>query len=87
MAKVEIYTWQTCPFCVRAKSLLDQKGVSYEEHQIDGDAIARAAMIERAMGRTSVPQIFINNCGIGGCDELHALDDNNQLDDLLNKNS
>ncbi len=83
MAKVEIYTWQTCPFCIRAKALLDQKGVCYEEHQIDGDPIARAAMIKRAMGRTSVPQIFIENKGIGGCDDLYALDQKNELNPLL----
>ncbi len=83
MAKVEIYTWQTCPFCIRAKSLLDQKGIIYEEHRIDGDPIARAAMIKRAMGRTSVPQIFIENKSIGGCDDLYALDHKNELDRLL----
>ena len=87
MAKVEIYTWQYCPFCIRAKALLAAKKINYQEYQIDGNQEARQIMIERAGGRTSVPQIFINNFGIGGCDELHALDDNNQLDDLLNKNS
>ena len=87
MAKVEIYTWQYCPFCIRAKALLAAKKINYEEYQIDGNQEARQVMSERAGGRTSVPQIFINNCGIGGCDELHALEANNQLDDLLNKNS
>ncbi len=83
MAKIEIYTWQTCPFCLRAKALLDSKGVSYEEHAIDGDSIARLAMTERADGRTTVPQIFINDKGIGGCDELHALERSKELDILL----
>ncbi len=83
MTKVEIYTWQSCPFCIRAKSLLDRKGVKYEEHKIDGDQAGRVRMINRANGRSSVPQIFINDEGIGGCDELHALEDSKQLDDLL----
>ena len=83
MSKVEIYTWQSCPYCLRAKNLLDQIGVSYEEHPIDGDQIARMAMTERAEGRTTVPQIFINDKGIGGCDELHALERSNQLDKFL----
>ena len=83
MAKVEIYTWQACPFCIRAKALLKKKGVTYIEHTIDGDQAARSAMIERAEGRSSVPQIFINDKGIGGCDELHMLEENNQLNTLL----
>ncbi|MDP6193553.1 MAG: glutaredoxin 3 [Prochlorococcus sp.] len=83
MTNVEIYTWQTCPFCVRAKALLDRKGVSYQEYAIDGDQAARVAMAERAGGRTSVPQIFIDDRGLGGCDELHALERAGQLDQLL----
>ena len=61
MAKVEIYTWQTCPFCVRAKGLLDRKGVSYAEHSVDGDEPGRDAMAARGNGRRSVPQIFIDD--------------------------
>ena len=83
MAKVEIYTWQACPFCIRAKALLKKKGVTYIEHTIDGDQAARSAMVDRAEGRNSVPQIFINDKGIGGCDELHMLEENNQLNTLL----
>ena len=83
MAKVEIYTWQYCPFCIRAKALLEKKGINYEEHQIDGDQVARMSMQERAEGRQTVPQIFIDNKGIGGCDELHALEKSQELDDLL----
>ena len=82
-AKVEIYTWRFCPFCIRAKALLDRKGVAYSEYAIDGDQAARAAMGDRAEGRTSLPQIFIDDRGIGGCDELHALERSGQLDPLL----
>jgi glutaredoxin 3 len=84
MSKVEIYTWRACPFCVRAKQLLDRKGVAYIEHAIDGDEAARAAMAARTgEGRRSVPQVFINDCPIGGCDDLHALERKGQLDALL----
>jgi glutaredoxin 3 len=82
-AKVEIYTWRFCPFCIRAKALLDRKGVVYTEYAIDGDHAARAAMSDRADGRSSLPQIFINDAGIGGCDELHALERAGRLDPLL----
>ncbi|GAB4195357.1 MAG: glutaredoxin 3 [Coleofasciculaceae cyanobacterium] len=82
-AKVEIYTWQTCPFCIRAKMLLWWKGVDYTEYKIDGDEAARSQMAERANGRRTVPQIFINNQHIGGCDDLYALDSKGQLDPLL----
>lgn len=82
-AKVEIYTWQTCPYCIRAKLLLWWKGVNYTEYKIDGDETAREAMAERANGRRTVPQIFINNRHIGGCDDLYQLDTQAQLDPLL----
>ncbi len=85
MAKVEIYTWQYCPFCIRAKNLLNQKRIDFEEHQIDGDTEAKKIMSERANGRSTVPQVFINNRGIGGCDELYLLEANKQLDALLNE--
>ncbi|MBE9179131.1 glutaredoxin 3 [Oculatella sp. LEGE 06141] len=80
---VEIYTWSTCPFCIRAKALLDRKGVHYTEYVIDGDEAARADMAERANGRRSVPQIFINDQHVGGCDDLHALNSQGKLDQLL----
>ena len=83
MAKVEIYTWRTCPFCIRAKHLLDSKQVSYTEYAIDGDNAARDAMAERSGGRRSVPEIFIDDRHIGGCDELHALERAGELDPLL----
>jgi glutaredoxin 3 len=82
-AQVEIYTWQTCPFCIRAKLLLWWKGVKYAEYKIDGNEAARATMAERANGRRSVPQIFINDQHIGGCDDLYQMDTQGQLDDLL----
>jgi glutaredoxin 3 len=82
-AHVEIYTWSRCPFCIRAKALLDKKGVAYTEYCIDGDEVTRAAMAERAHGRRSLPQIFINNRHIGGCDDLYALNAQGQLDSLL----
>jgi glutaredoxin 3 len=81
--KVEIYTWKMCPFCIRAKALLTTKGVAYTEYMIDGDEAARTAMAERANGRRSVPQIFIEGQHIGGCDDIHALDSQGKLDPLL----
>jgi glutaredoxin 3 len=82
-ANVEIYTWSRCPFCIRAKGLLDRKGVEYTEYCIDGDEDAREQMSQRANGRRSVPQIFINDRHIGGCDDIHALDASGGLDPLL----
>ena len=82
-ANVEIYTWSTCPFCIRAKALLSQKGVHFTEYCIDGDHQAREAMAQRAKGRRSLPQIFIDNQHIGGCDDLYALDNSGSLDALL----
>ena len=84
-ATVEIYTWQTCPYCIRAKMLLWWKGVNYTEYKIDGNGAARVRMAERANGRRTVPQIFINNQHIGGCDDLYALDRRGGLDPLLAK--
>jgi glutaredoxin 3 len=82
-AKVEIYTWSSCPFCIRAKTLLNKKGVQFTEYCIDGDEEARGKMSERANGRRSLPQIFIDNKHIGGCDDLYALEGRQQLDPLL----
>ena len=87
MSKVEIYTWSRCPFCIQAKALLDHKGVQYAEYAIDGDESARAEMAQRANGRRSLPQIFINRHHIGGCDDLYALDAQNKLDPLLQTSS
>ena len=83
MAKIEIYTWSTCPFCKRGKSLLDSKGVEYTEYDITGDEEARSKMKERTGGPKSVPQIFIDNEHIGGCDDLHDLDGKGELDQKL----
>ncbi|MEH2071445.1 MAG: glutaredoxin 3 [Nostoc sp.] len=82
-ANVEIYTWRTCPFCIRAKNLLKNKGVEFIEYSIDGDEAARNKMAQRANGRRSLPQIFINNQHVGGCDDIHALDTQGKLDELL----
>jgi glutaredoxin 3 len=82
-AKVEIYTWATCPFCIRAKNLLKKKGVEFIEYSIDGDEAERAKMSQRANGRRSVPQIFINDHHVGGCDDIHALEAQGKLDALL----
>ncbi|WP_448565184.1 glutaredoxin 3 [Thalassotalea ganghwensis] len=81
---VEIYTKVTCGYCVRAKALLDHKGVTYREIKIDGNNELREQMIARSGGYT-VPQIFINQQPIGGCDELYALHAQNKLDDLLSQ--
>lgn len=82
-AKVEIYTWSACPFCMRAKDLLDSKGVEYTEYCIDGDEVAREKMSQRSNGRRSLPQIFIDDQHIGGCDDIHALDRSGKLDPML----
>jgi len=84
-AKVEIYTQWGCPYCTRAKSLLDGKGVSYTEHDITMTTAKRAEMRVRAPGATTVPQIFIDDTAIGGCDDLHALDRAGKLDPMLGK--
>ncbi len=83
---VEIYTWQFCPFCIRAKALLDKKGVEYTEYAIDGDEAAREKMAERANGKRSLPQIFIDDRHIGGCDDIHALERQSKLDSILGIN-
>ncbi|MGZ8323604.1 MAG: glutaredoxin 3 [Rhodoplanes sp.] len=83
MADVEIYTLPMCPYCHRAKNLLKQKGVDYTEYDVMMAFNKRAEMRERAGGRNSVPQIFINGRHIGGSDDLIALDHNGELDPLL----
>lgn len=82
-AQVEIYTWQTCPYCIRAKLLLWWKRVPFIEYKIDGDGGARLRMAARSGGRKSVPQIFVNSQHLGGCDDLYRLDSAGQLDPLL----
>ncbi len=82
-AKVEIYSSPFCGYCARAKGLLSRKGVDYVEYDVLADSSKRDEMVERAHGRTTVPQIFIDGTHIGGCDELHALDDAGRLDPML----
>jgi glutaredoxin 3 len=86
MAHVEIYTWSTCPFCHRAKKLLDRKGVTYTEYNIDDDETAREAMAARGTnGQRTVPQIFIDDRHVGGSDDLYRLEAQGELERLLNK--
>lgn len=84
MPKVEMYVTEICPYCVRAKTLLQSKGVSYEEIDVSHDAELREKMVERANGMRTVPQIFINDRHIGGSDDLYAMDAKGELDPLLN---
>lgn len=83
MQPVEIYTSAFCGYCHAAKRLLTQKNVAFTEHSVDGLPAVRAAMMARANGRTTVPQIFIGTTHVGGCDDLHALDRAGKLDPLL----
>lgn len=83
MPVVEIYVKTTCPYCWRAKHLLDSKGVDYKEIVIDFGGPDRQTMIQRANGRTTVPQIFIDGRHVGGCDDLMALERRGRLDELI----
>jgi len=83
MAEVELYTTPFCPYCTRARALLDRKGVAFTDIDITEEPGRRAEMIRRAGGRTSVPQIFIDGEHIGGSDELVALDRAGALDPKL----
>lgn len=82
-AKVEIYTWEQCPYCQKTIQLFDRKGIQYTCYRIDGDEEAREKMIERANGKRTVPQVFINDKHIGGCDDTHALEEKGELDKLI----
>jgi glutaredoxin 3 len=82
-AKIEIYTSPWCGYCARAKRLLGEKGVDYIEFDVTADTSKRDEMVERAGGRQTVPQIFIDGKHVGGSDELHALDRAGKLDPLL----
>jgi glutaredoxin 3 len=81
-ANVVIYTTSYCPYCFRAKDLLDSKGVHYKEVDVSGDPEQRAWLL-KATGRRTVPQIFINGKPVGGCDDIYALDRQGKLDPLL----
>lgn len=83
MASVVIYTRQFCGYCSAAKKLLETKGVSFEEHDATYAPDVRQEMIKRANGRTTFPQIFVNEHHVGGCDDLHALERAGELDALL----
>ena len=83
MPPVTVYTTRFCPYCADAKALLRRKGVAFDEIDVSGDRAGRAAMTERAGGRTSVPQIFVGERHVGGCDDLYALDGEGKLDPLL----
>jgi glutaredoxin 3 len=83
MAKVEVYSTMFCPYCARARSLLSKKGVEFEDIDVMADTAKRDEMVDRAGGRQTVPQIFIDGRHIGGSDELAALDHAGKLDPLL----
>jgi glutaredoxin 3 len=87
MARVEIYTTMLCPFCWRAKKLLEERGATFREVDVMTDGSLRAEMRQRAGGRTSVPQIFINGQHVGGCDDLYALDRAGKLAPLLQQSA
>jgi len=82
MQNVRIYTTPICPYCARAKALLGKKGVAFDEVDVYMDAAARKEMMERS-GRRTVPQIFVGERHVGGCDDLVALDEAGELDPLL----
>jgi glutaredoxin 3 len=83
MARIEIYTTRYCPYCQSAKALLTRKGAAFSEIDVTGDLEGRKAMIKRANGRMTVPQIFIGATHVGGSDELYALERVGGLDPLL----
>lgn len=82
MPDVVIYSTRFCPYCVRARMLLDNKGISYTDIRVDNEPELRSEMIRRS-GRTSVPQIFIGDFHVGGCDDMYALEREGRLDSLL----
>nr|WP_319804034.1 glutaredoxin 3 [Candidatus Nitrosacidococcus sp. I8] len=86
MPKVVVYTTAWCPYCIKAKALLNKKNISYTEIRVDLEPWQRAVMIEKSSGRRTVPQIFIDNEAIGGCDNLFSLDHLGKLDDLFGLN-
>jgi len=83
MSNIDIYTTTYCPYCVRAKALLTQKGQTFNEFKVDQTPALRAEMMQRSNGGRTVPQIFIGAVYVGGCDELYALEASNQLDPLF----
>lgn len=83
MPRVEIFTTRSCPYCIAAKALLNRKGVKFDETDVGADPSLRVAMMQRAGGRRTVPQVFIGGQHVGGCDDIHALDHLGTLDKLL----
>ncbi len=83
MAEVAVYTTPLCPYCLSAKDLLRRKGVAFVEIDVAGEPGRRTEMIERASGRMTVPQIFVGDRHLGGCDDLYALDQTGELDRIL----
>jgi glutaredoxin 3 len=83
MAKIEVYSGGYCPFCTRAKALLKQRGLEFTEYDVQAEPERRTEMAERAPGARTIPQIFINDRHVGGCDELYALDKKGELDNWV----
>jgi glutaredoxin 3 len=83
MKKITIYTTSICPYCTKAKSLLDSKNLSYEEINIEDDERLREEMMQKSSNRRTVPQIFIGDHHVGGCDDLYLLDQKGELNQLL----
>jgi glutaredoxin 3 len=83
MKKIEIYTGNFCPFCMKAKNLLKKKSVEFKEINVSNDEALRVKMSAMANGARSVPQIFVDNIHIGDCDKIHKLDQEKKLDKLL----
>ena len=83
MIKVEVYSGDFCPYCVRAKALLEKKGVSYSEYNVQRDADRRVEMLQRSNGGRTIPQVFIGGRHVGGCDDLYALERRGELDAWL----
>ncbi|MDX8388293.1 MAG: glutaredoxin 3 [Ghiorsea sp.] len=85
-AKIEVYSGDYCPYCVRAKSLLKQRDLEFTEYDVQKEPNKRAEMMKRSNGGRSIPQIFINDKHVGGCDDLYALDKKGKLNDWLANN-
>lgn len=83
MARVEVYVKTTCPFCIRVARLLEAKRVEFDVHVVDSGGPKKQEMVQRAGGRTTVPQVFIGERHVGGCDDLFALEREGKLDRLL----
>jgi len=84
MVNIEVYSGDYCPYCMRAKALLQQRGLDFTEYNVQSEPQRRGEMAERAPGVRTIPQIFINNRHVGGCDDLYALDKKGELDNWLN---